>query len=514
MLAQVHTGAVRGIDAFVVRVEVNLSSGLPAFIVVGLAQGSVREGRERVAAALRNSGFRLPLRRITVNLAPADVRKEGTAFDLAIAVGILAAGDHVPSAALDGVLFLGELGLDGRLRPIPAVLSVAMLCPSIDIGTIIVPLANAEEASVVAGLRVLGADGLDDVVQHLRGRTPLRSADFDPSSLLEAGGDGGLDLSDVKGQQTAKRMLEVVAAGSHNCLMLGPPGSGKTMLARRLPGILPPLELHEAMEVTRVHSVAGLLGGDALVSTRPFRAPHHSVSYAGLIGGGAPLRPGEISLAHNGVLFLDELPEYRRNALEVLRQPMEEGSVTLSRASGSVRFPSRFLLIAAMNPCPCGYFGDGSDRCLCDSAMVARYQGRVSGPLTDRIDLHVEVPAVPIDVMASGGEGEPSEEVGLRVRRARWTQSERFHDATGVYGNAHMTPADLRRWCHPSRPVARLLRLAVERAGLSARAYDRVLKVSRTIADLAADADIREEHVAEALQYRLPARGRRAPGHG
>ena len=510
MLAHVHTGAVRGIDAFLVRVEVNLSSGLPAFTVVGLAQGSVREGRERVAVALRNSGFGLPLRRITVNLAPADVRKEGTAFDLAVAIGILAAGDHVPGSALDGVVFLGELGLDGSLRPIPAVLPVAILCRQAGVRALIVPLVNVEEAGVVTGLTVLGARALDEVVQHLRGRATLKPATLDPRTILECGGGTGPDLADVKGQSTAKRVLEIVAAGSHNILMIGPPGSGKTLLARRLPGILPPLDLHEAMEVTRVHSVAGLLGGEALVSARPFRAPHHSVSYAGLVGGGSPLRPGEISLAHNGVLFLDELPEYRRNALEVLRQPMEEGCITLSRARGSVRFPSRFLLIAAMNPCPCGYAGDGSDRCLCDAATIARYQGRVSGPLADRIDLHVEVPAVPIDALAGGERGESSRAIAERVREARRIQSERFRKVENVYGNAHMTPTDLRRWCRPSPSVARLLRLAVERARLSARAYDRVLKVARTIADLGADADIRDEHVAEALQYR-PLTGERRP---
>jgi magnesium chelatase family protein len=503
MLAHIQTGAVLGVDPFLVRVEVSLASGLPTFAVVGLAHGAVREGRERVTAALRNSGLELPQRRITVNLAPADVRKDGTAFDLPIAVGLLAAGGLRGPRDLSEHVFLGELGLDGSVRPVPGVLPVATACADAGIDTIVVPAENAGEAGVVAGLRVLGASDLRSVASYLRGADCLIPTSVDVAALLAQGAYRGSDLSDVRGQGAAKRALEVAAAGSHNLLLVGPPGAGKTMLARRLPGILPPLTLAEALETTRVYSVAGhLRRGGAIVVERPFRAPHHTVSDAGLVGGGTPPRPGEMSLAHHGVLFLDELAEYRRNVLEVLRQPMEEGSVRLARASGSVRFPAGFILVAAMNPCPCGYAGDGTDRCCCDPAQVARYQGRVSGPLLDRIDIHLHVPPVPFGSLEAGDGGDSSVTVRCRVSAAREVQRRRFEGAPGVHANGHMRPADLGRWCRPSGRVAAMLQQGMARTGLSARAYHRILKVARTIADLEGALDIRAEHAAEALQYR------------
>ena len=510
MLAHVHSAAVLGVDSFPVRVDVHLASGLPSFTVVGLAQGAVREGRERVTAALKNTGFELPQRRITVNLSPADVPKEGAAFDLPIAVGLLVAGGQARAGGLDGTAFLGELGLDGSLRPVSGVLPVAARCRESGIGRLVVPRENAREAAVVEGLDVIAAADLRAVIDHLDNVHPIASTTVDAATLLGQIWENGLDLRDVKGQAAAKRALEIAAAGSHNLLLIGPPGAGKTMIARRLPGVLPPLTVEEALEATRVHSVAGhLRGGCALVTERPFRAPHHTVSDAGLIGGGTPLRPGEISLAHHGVLFLDELAEYRRNVLEVLRQPLEEGVVRLSRARGSVRFPARFLLVAAMNPCPCGYWGDGTDRCLCDPVAVQRYQGRVSGPLLDRIDIHLHVPAVPFESLDGDDEGVSSAEVRRRVARARRLQEERFADAPGVFANGHMRPADLRRWCRPSARVAAMLRGAVDRTGLSARAYHRILKVARTVADLAGSEEIRVAHAAEAVHYRSLDRMRR-----
>lgn len=500
MLSKVASAATFGIDAVRIVVEVDVAGGMPGFTMVGLPDTAVRESYSRVRAALVNCGLNHPSRNITVNLSPADVRKEGSGFDLPIAVGILQATDYLKEIHLTGRVFAGELSLDGTISPIRGALAISSaVSRDRDVREIIVPLANANEAAAVQSVRVIGVPHLPALLDHLRGESPIEPfVSVSPEIPL---GDGS-DFAEVRGQTQAKRALEVAAAGGHNSLMIGPPGSGKTMLARRLPSILPRLSLDESIETTKIHSVAGLLPPESgLVTRRPFRAPHHTISNAGLVGGGSVPRPGEVSLAHHGVLFLDELPEFRRDVLEVMRQPMEDGAVTISRASRAVTFPSRFTLAAAMNPCPCGYFNDGRRACTCTPLQITRYLSRISGPLLDRIDLQVEVPALTVEEIRSTESGENSESIRARVESARSAQRDRFKRSM-IQSNAEMTTRHLRKHCELSASSQRLLEAALDKLGLSARAYDRILKVARTIADLAGSESIVDDHVSEAIQYR------------
>ncbi|MDD9974530.1 MAG: YifB family Mg chelatase-like AAA ATPase [Candidatus Poribacteria bacterium] len=503
MLATVLSSAMLGIDAYIVKVEVDVAGGMPYFSTVGLPDSAIKESRDRVTAAIKNSGFYFPPTRITANLAPADIRKAGSAFDLPIAIGVMAATNQVSLESLENTMILGELALDGSIRGIPGGLPIAITAKENNIQNLILPAENAREAAIVEDVNVYPVASLSEAAAFLNSEKEIvpephtlnTDEDTEASEPL-------LDLLDVKGQEHVKRAIEVAAAGGHNLIMIGPPGSGKTMIAKRIPSILPRLSIDESLETTKIQSTIGILPSDTpLVVTRPYRSPHHTISDAGLIGGGKMPRPGEVSLAHNGVLFLDELPEFRRNVLEVMRQPLEDRQVTISRASASLTYPANFMLVAAMNPCPCGFFSDPSRDCKCSPNQIQNYVSRISGPLLDRIDIQVEVPAVKHAELAAETTGETSAHVQERVEAARQVQHQRFAGTT-IHANANMESKQIREYCKVDDQAQDLLRVAINQLGLSARAYDRILKVARTIADLDRNPNIEAMHVSEAIQYR------------
>ena len=502
MIAKVKSCGLTGLDGYIVDVEVDISMGLPAFDIVGLPDTAVRESKERVRAAMKNSSFEPPVKRITVNLAPADKKKEGPSYDLPITIAILSAMEQLGKANTDDYMFLGELSLDGRLRPVNGALPMVICAKQNGIKNVVLPMENADEAAVVNGVNIFGAENLYDIVKHISGEELIVAHTVDVDALFDVDKSYHIDFSDVKGQQNVKRAMEVAVAGGHNIIMIGTPGSGKSMLAQRLPTILPDLTFDEALEVTKIHSIAGVLPDNtALLTTRPFRSPHHSISAPGLAGGGSVPRPGELSLAHNGVLFLDELPEFRRDVLEVMRQPLEDGVVTISRVNGTLTYPCRTTFAASMNPCKCGYYGDTVRECTCTPMQISKYVGKISGPLLDRIDIHIEVASVKYSDLEKTEKTESSADIKSRVNKARKIQLERYKDE-GIFSNAQLSASMIRKYCALGSEEKALLRAAFDNLGLSARAHDRILKVARTIADLGNNEKITSNHIAEAIQYR------------